>query len=174
VHGTPLKMRRSCQSSCLVSGRPDSEAIERGYHACNITAVVGVLCLRRICSRHTLRPNSPATARLPRLVARGYLAAVSGPGFTDCAHSASAACDCTTPRSGDEGDWRELRGASYSSRHGAGAGWRTRLRRGAQILSPFHAAQIGVERDSRIGGAGKKRVGPKAAISDISIDHDRR
>jgi len=29
VHGTPLKMRRSCQSSCLVSGRPDSEAIER-------------------------------------------------------------------------------------------------------------------------------------------------
>jgi len=41
--------------------------------------VVGVLRLRRFRHRRTHWLNSPATARLPRLVARGYPAAVPGP-----------------------------------------------------------------------------------------------
>jgi len=54
-----------------------------GYQACTLSAVVGRIrsappSLWRSCDRY-----SPAPARLPRLVARGYPAAVYGPAVRD-------------------------------------------------------------------------------------------
>src|SRR5215469_1900978 len=57
--------------------------VKPGYQACTLTAVVGRIrsappSLWRTCDHY-----SPATARLPRLVARGYPAAVYGPAVRD-------------------------------------------------------------------------------------------
>jgi len=59
------------------SGAPSREHFSPGYQACTLTAVVGGQCLRP-SYRRLGGYRSPATARLPRLVARGYPAAVSG------------------------------------------------------------------------------------------------
>src|SRR5580704_3509783 len=65
-------------------GAPSPGHVEPGYQACTFTAVVGGRwsaprsSIWRSCGHY-----SPATARLPRLVARGYPAAVYGPAVRD-------------------------------------------------------------------------------------------
>jgi hypothetical protein len=74
------RLARPCTANgAPVPGAPSHGHVRPGYQACTFTAVVGrrwsaPLQLWRSCGHY-----SPATARLPRLVARGYPASVYGP-----------------------------------------------------------------------------------------------
>jgi hypothetical protein len=68
------------QTAPLMDGAPSHQHGSPGYQACTLTAVAGDLwpAPRLSVAQSLSHLVSPATARLPRLVARGYPAAVYG------------------------------------------------------------------------------------------------
>jgi hypothetical protein len=86
--GSPGGQLRGSRGPCTANGAPLPGApshghVRPGYQACTLTAVVGRRWSTPLQPWRSCGHYSPATARLPRLVARGYPASVYGPSARD-------------------------------------------------------------------------------------------